>query len=263
VSNNAHIYKNEKGPFLDNLGGMYPELFLTDKFGTPKMDSVKELIDGKKIDLLCLENTHNNLGGTCIPEQQLGDVCSYARENGVPVHIDGARIFNAAAYLNIQVKDLTRHVDSVMFCISKGLGAPVGSMLCGSKEFIAKARKTKKLLGGTMRQAGVLAAAGLIAIQQGKERLKEDHENAYILASRIAGNKKIAVDMETVQTNIVIADVSPSGLDAKTFEQELEKRGLKLKSMSEKHIRMVTYRGICKKDAIEAANIINELCASL
>ena len=147
-----------------------------------------------------------------------------------------------------------------MFCLSKGLGAPVGSMLCGSHDFIVEAKRTRKFLGGTMRQAGILAAAGIVAIQQERQRLIEDHQNARLLAESIAHNRKINVNMEGIETNIVRLDVSSSGQDAKTFQQLLESKGLKTKVVSEKFIRMVAYREIGRQDILQASQIINECC---
>ena len=177
--------------------------------------------------------------------------------------MDGARINNAAVYLHTPVDELVAMVDTVMFCLSKGLGAPVGSMLCGSHDFIIEAKHTRKFLGGTMRQAGILAAAGIVAIQQERERLIIDHQNARLLAESIAPNRKINANMEGVQTNIVRLDVSPSGHDAKTFQQLLESKGLKVKAVSEKFIRMVTYREIGKEDILQASHIINESCRAI
>lgn len=258
IEKGLHVYRSEGGAFSDKLGGLIPKFFEADKYGVPNLNSVKELLEGKQINLLCLENTNNFAGGTCLSKKQTDSICSIAKENGVAVHLDGARIFNASTHLNIPVEELAASVDTIMFCLSKGLGAPVGSLLCGSYDFIIAARKTRKLLGGAMRQAGILAAAGIVAIEKGRQRLQQDHENARLLAEMIVHNKKINLDMETVQTNFVAVDVSPSGYDGKTFKQELESRGLKTLPLSEKRIRMLTYRGVTRRDVIEAANIFNE-----
>jgi threonine aldolase len=177
--------------------------------------------------------------------------------------LDGARINNAAVYLHTPVDELVAMVDTVMFCLSKGLGAPVGSMLCGSHDFIIEAKHTRKFLGGTMRQAGILAAAGIVAIQQERERLIKDHQNARLLAESIAPNRKINANMDGVQTNIVRLDVSRSGHDAKTFQQLLESKGLKTIAVSDNFIRMVTYREIGKEDILKASHIINESCQAI
>ena len=258
VEKNLHVYRNEKGAFLDRPGGLIPKFFETDRYGIPKLESVKVLVGGKHIDLICLENTHNFAGGTCLSKEEIDNICFIAKKNGIPVHLDGARIFNASIYLNTPVDKLIKSVDTIMFCLYKGLGAPVGSMLCGRHDFILKAREIRKTLGGTMRQAGVIAAAGIIAIQKGRERLREDHENARLLADRIVNNKRINLCIKTVQTNIIKVEVSPSGYDSKTCAQGLEKKGLKCHPMSEKNLRFVAHSGIRRRDMIQASNIINE-----
>jgi threonine aldolase len=263
VEKKLHVYHNEKCAFMDRPGGLIPEFYETDRKFKPIPDSIKALLESKKINLLCLENTHNFAGGTCLSKEQLDDICSLAKKNSVPTHLDGARVNNAATFLNIPVGELVDSVDTVMFCLSKGLGAPVGSMLCGSHHFIVDAKKIRKFLGGTMRQAGVLAAAGIVAIQRGRDRLREDHENALLLVEKIEHNSKISIKMEDVQTNLIRMDVSPSGYDAETFQKGLGKKGLKANAITENLIRMVTYREIQRKDIIEASNIINEYCESL
>jgi len=260
VEKKLHVYHNEKAAFHARPGGLIPEFFEADHQSHPKPESIKAILEEKKIALLCLENSHNYGGGNCLTEDEINSICSLAKKEGVAVHLDGARINNAALYLNTPVDKLVAAVDTVMFCLSKGLGAPVGSMLCGSHDFIVEAKRTRKFLGGTMRQAGVLAAAGIVAIEQQRERLIEDHQNARLLAESIAQNRKIKINMQEVQTNIVRLDVSPMGHDAKTFQEALESRGLKAQAVSEKFIRMVTYREIGKEDILRASQIINECC---
>jgi threonine aldolase len=150
-----------------------------------------------------------------------------------------------------------------MFCLSKGLGAPVGSVLCGSQDFILEARQTRKFLGGTMRQAGILAAAGIVAIETQRERLIEDHQHARLLAERIAENPKIKINMDAVQTHMVRLDVSPSGHEAQTFQRLLESKGLMAKAVGDNFIRLVTYREISKDDVLKASQIINECCQAV
>ena len=263
VEKKLHVYQNEKSAFSERPGGLIPEFFETDHQSRPKRESIKVILEEKKIALLCLENTHNYGGGNCLTRNEINYICSLAQKKRVAVHLDGARINNAAVYLHTPVDELVAMVDTVMFCLSKGLGAPVGSMLCGGHDFIIEAKHTRKFLGGTMRQAGILAAAGIVAIQQERERLIIDHQNARLLAESIAPNRKINANMEGVQTNIVRLDVSPSGHDAKTFQQLLESKGLKVKAVSEKFIRMVTYREIGKEDILQASHIINESCRAI
>jgi threonine aldolase len=260
---NLHIFRTEKGGFTDKIGGLQPVFFETEALGRPRLSSVAVTLDEHRPRLLCLENTHNFAGGTCLGKGELEQLALETRNRDVPIHLDGARVFNASVALGVPVRQLVSSVASVMFCLSKGLGAPVGSLLCGQRDFIIETRHTRKLLGGVMRQAGVIAAAGIVALTEGARRLGEDHKNARLLAERIAGQKKSTVDLESVQTNIVMVDVSPSGRDAKTFKSDLDHRGLRVHAMSDRHIRLVTYRGVSEKDVIEAADIFNRYCESI
>lgn len=191
--------------------------------------------------LIELENTSNMHGGSVYPPRVAEEICDGAHAAGLPVHLDGARIFNAAAALGRSVADLTRRFDSVMFCLSKGLGAPVGSMLVGSREFIEKAHVGRKLLGGGMRQVGVLAAAGLIALEEGPKNLQRDHENARRLAEGLAQIRGIALDPKKVVTNIVIFDVRATGRTAAETCSELAPRGILCGPTAKFSIRMVTH----------------------
>ena len=191
--------------------------------------------------LLTLENTHNMHGGTVYPTAVAEDICERAHAAGLRVHLDGARIFNAAVALGKSVAEITRKFDSVMFCLSKGLGAPVGSLLLGSHEFIKQAHIHRKMLGGGMRQVGVLAAAGLIALEESPKRLVHDHENAQHLAKGLAAIKGIALDPAKVVTNIVIFDVSGTGRTAAEVCEQLARKNI-LCAPTDKHsVRMVTH----------------------
>ena len=191
--------------------------------------------------LVSLENTHNMAGGTIYPTETTEDICDHAHAAGLPVHLDGARIFNAAVALGRSVAEQTRKCDSVMFCLSKGLGAPVGSMLVGSRDFIEKARVYRKMFGGGMRQVGVLAAAGLVALEKSPGRLHEDHANARYLAEALAQIPGISVDAKKVQTNIVIFDVRGTGRTAAEICGELAKRKVLAGPTGKHAIRMVTH----------------------
>ncbi len=263
VEKKLHVYHNEKAAFQVRPGGLVPEFFETDDQSYPRLESIKKILNQRQIALLCLENTHNYGGGNCLSKDAITAICALAKAKDVPVHLDGARINNAALYLQTPVDELVASVDTVMFCLSKGLGAPVGSMLCGRHDFIFEARKTRKFLGGTMRQAGVLAAAGIVAIEQQRDRLIEDHQHARLLAERIAHNRNIRLNVAAVQTNIVKLDVSPSGLDARAFKEALASRGLRANAVSDRFIRLVTYREIGKDDILRAAEIINACCREL
>src|SRR5437016_11542979 len=169
--------------------------------------------------LIALENTHNMAGGTVYPTKLSEEICDRAHDAGILVHLDGARIFNAATYLGENVADMTKKFDSIQFCLSKGLGAPVGSMIVGSREFIERCRSIRKMLGGGMRQVGILAAAGRIALDKGPKRLQEDHDNAQFLARQLAEIPGIGIDPAKVQTNILIFDLKKSGWSAADFLQ--------------------------------------------
>lgn len=211
--------------------------------------------------LICIENTHNMAGGTVTPVAVMRDLIDGAHAMELPVHLDGARVFNAATALGIGVKELTAGFDTVMFCLSKGLGAPVGSMLVGSAEAIARAREFRKALGGGMRQAGVLAAAGLIALEDMPGRLGEDHANARLLAEAVAAHAVAEIDMETVQTNIVIFKLRAGG-DAAMFCDALKERGVLASGIGVRAVRFVTHFDVGQEECVRAAGIVGEVLAS-
>lgn len=263
VEKKLHVYHNEKAAFNIRPGGLLPLFYESNPRSGPDLDSIETLIVENKISLLCLENTHNYAGGTCIDKASIDTICQLAQKNGIAVHLDGARMLNASLALNTPEDELAASVDSVMFCLSKGLGAPVGSLLCGTRQFIRQAGRIRKSLGGTMRQAGILAAAGIVAIRQEKDRLIEDHANAQSLARNIAHTPGLVLSLDDVQTNMVRLDVSPSGYDAQSIQQGLEERGVKASAVSENLIRMVTYRDVGRQDMADASNIINEYFETL
>ncbi|MGH9735351.1 MAG: threonine aldolase family protein [Candidatus Acidiferrales bacterium] len=200
--------------------------------------------DSSQTGLIVLENTHNMHGGTVSPPAITEDICERAHAAGIPVHLDGARIFNAAIALGRNVASLTRKFDSVMFCLSKGLGAPVGSMLVGSRDFIESARIGRKMLGGGMRQVGVLAAAGLVALEETPKILHRDHQNARHLAEGLAQTEGVAIDPKKVVTNIVIFDVSATGRTAAEICDDLGKHGIRCEPTRKFAIRMVTHYNV-------------------
>jgi threonine aldolase len=216
--------------------------------------------------LIEIENTHNMAGGTVYPLEVLNEICDRAHDKGLPVHLDGARIFNASTALGVPVSQLAGKADTAMFCLSKGLGAPVGSLLVGPRRLIDKGRLYRKRLGGGMRQAGVLAAAGLIALQDGPAKLAQDHANAKLLARGLAAIQGIHVDVDRVQTNIVIFDISGTGLDSGTFSGRLKESGVLANGVGRSAIRMVTHYDVNEKmclDAIEAAREVRYKTANV
>ncbi len=240
----GHINQYEMAS-MSAIAGCMPRTTRSDD-GILSWEMIEPLIRPKiyyraQTALISLESTHNMAGGTVYPPAVADDICGRAHDAGLPVHLDGARIFNAAVALGRSVAELTRKFDSVMFCLSKGLGAPVGSMLVGSRDFIEKARVYRKLFGGGMRQAGVLAAAGLIALEKSPARLHTDHENARYLAEGLAKLPGISIDPKKVQTNIVIFDVRATGRAAAEISGELAKRQVLAGPTDTYAIRMVTH----------------------
>lgn len=209
--------------------------------------------------LIALENSNNMAGGTVYTKSRVEDICEHAHDAGLPVHLDGARVFNAAAALGTDVAGLTSKCDSVMFCLSKGLASPAGSMLVGSHEFIERARSVRKMLGGGMRQAGVLAAAGLISLEKMPARLPEDHRNARLLADLIAGNPLIDVEPEKVCTNILMAGVKRTGFGSDEISAALKERGVLVSLLDAERIRLVTHNDVNREQIYQAADIINSV----
>ncbi len=210
--------------------------------------------------LIEIENTHNMAGGSVYPPDAVREICDGAHELGLKVHLDGARIFNAAAYLGKTVLEITAPCDTVMFCLSKGLGAPAGSMLVGTAEAISQARLYRKRLGGGMRQAGILAAAGLIALEEMPVRLYQDHENARFLADALSRMPGISVPHE-VQTNIVIFDVGGTGITIQEFSARLKARGILINGVSGTRMRLVTHMDASREDCERALTALAEVAA--
>jgi threonine aldolase len=209
--------------------------------------------------LIELENSHNVAGGSVYPTEVVEAICDRAHELGLRVHLDGARIFNAATYLRKSVADITRKVDSIMFCLSKGLGAPVGSMLVGSQEFIQKAHRFRKAFGGGMRQVGVLAAAGLIALEESPKGLASDHQNARYLAEELGRLPGVKLDAAKVVTNIVRFDVSGTGRTAAEICGELKKRNILAGPFAKYAIRMVTHYDVNRSGIERALGAMREI----
>ena len=209
--------------------------------------------------LIALENTNNMAGGTVYTKAQMDDICDHAHAVGLPVHLDGARIFNAAVALGTDVASLTQKCDSVMFCLSKGLAAPVGSMLTGTKEFIDRARSVRKMFGGGMRQVGVLAAAGLIALEKMPARLVEDHRNARLLADLLSRTPVLDVEPEKVRTNILMVGISRTGLDSERAAAALKESGVLVSLLDAARIRLVTHNDVTRDQSIQAADIIKRV----
>ncbi len=266
LGNEAHIFWYEVGG-ASALGGVVMHTVPNDKQGQMSLDDIENAIRGQNIHypvttLLCLENTHNRCGGAVLTVDYTRKACRLAHERGLRVHMDGARIFNAAVALSVLAARLVKDVDSVSFCLSKGLSAPVGSLLCGDKAFIERARKTRKMVGGGMRQAGILAAAGIVALETMINRLAEDHVNARRLAMGLSRIKGIQVDQNAVPTNIVMFDLN-ARLDGTRFNESLVKKGVKIGSRGMNSFRAVTHREISTSNVDEALECIESVCKTL
>jgi threonine aldolase len=258
----AHIFLFEAGGSAA-LGGIHHATVPNQPDGTLRLQDIVGAIRGDNVHyprtkLVCLENTHNRCGGAVLSAEYTDAVCALAHERGIKVHIDGARIFNAAIALGVDPADLSRNADSVGFCLSKGLSAPVGSVLCGSKAFIQEARRWRKAVGGGMRQAGILAAAGIVALDEMVDRLAKDHENARFLAEGIARVPGLSVDLEGVQTDIVIFEVDPQRMSAAELAQALLERSVQVGAIGPSRIRAVTHYGIDRTDVKAALSAIQE-----
>ena len=258
----GHIYNYEMAS-MSAIGGVLPRIISGDD-GILNWGKISKAIRPKsyyrpQTALISLENTHNMAGGTVYPTSLAHEICDKAHDAGIAVHLDGARIFNAAAYLGEDVARMTGKFDSIQFCLSKGLGAPVGSMVAGSRDFIERCRSIRKMLGGGMRQAGVLAAAGLVALEHGPKRLHIDHENARVLATRLAETPGITLDASKVKTNIVIYNLKKSGWSAGDFLQALAKRNVLAVPVDHERVRMVTHLDVGRIDIENAAGVVGDV----
>ena len=258
----GHVYNYEMAS-MSAIGGVLPRL-VPGEDGILSWQAISKAIRPKiyyrsQTALIALENTHNMAGGTVYPTKLSEEICERAHDAGILVHLDGARIFNAATYLGEDVADMTKKFDSIQFCLSKGLGAPVGSMIVGSREFIERCRSIRKMLGGGMRQAGVLAAAGLIALEKGPKRLQVDHDHAKLLATGLAAIPGITLNPAKVQTNIVIFNLKTSGWSSSDFLQTLAKRDVLAVPVDNERVRMVTHLDVDRNDVEKAAAAVQEV----
>jgi len=258
----GHVYNYEMAS-MSALGGVLPRVIPTVD-GIMSWEQISPAIREKayyrpQTALVALENTHNMAGGTVYPNRVVHEICDKAHDAGLRVHLDGARVFNAAVYLGENVAEMTKKFDSIQFCFSKGLGAPVGSMIVGSRDFIEHCRVLRKMLGGGMRQVGVLAGAALVALEEGPKRLHVDHENAQLLAQGLAQIPGIGVQPDKVQTNIVLYDVGATGLGSTQFLKRLAERQVLGGPVDARRVRMVTHLDVDRNDIEQALRIIGEV----
>ena len=248
MGDRAHTFLFEAGGSAA-LGGIHPHTLPNQPDGTLRLEDIKAAIRPEnphhpRTRLICLENTHNRCGGAVLTPEYSDSVGELARRHDIAVHLDGARVFNAAVALGVDVRELTRSADSVQFCLSKGLSAPVGSLLCGTEAFIAEARRWRKMVGGGMRQAGVLAAAGIEALENMVDRLAEDHANARRLAEGFAQTPGFVVDLASVQTNILIWDLATMKVSPQEVVERLRADSVKILPIGGQQFRAVTHYGI-------------------
>jgi threonine aldolase len=230
--------------------------------GVMQLDEIKKFVRTKeyyfpRTRLICLENTHNRAGGVIQPIEVIKEISEFARKNDIRMHMDGARIYNASVETGISVKEYASYFDSISFCFSKGLGAPVGSILCGTEEFISIAHRWRKIIGGGMRQAGILAAAALYAIENNVGRLKEDHNKAKYFAKEISRLKEIEVNSDLVHTNIVI--FSNSKYSKQELISKLKEKGVLISAGSFENLRAVFHLDVSMEETEKAVKLFNEL----
>lgn len=264
LGSESHLYTAEVGG-LGIFGNVFLHVVPNLPDGTLPLEQLRNAIRSQvytpRTRVLSLENTHNRCSGAVLPMEYLRAVAQLAQEKGVSLHLDGARIFNASVALGVPPAEIAEPFEVVNFCFSKGLCAPVGSIVCGSKAFIQEARRTRRMLGGGMRQAGVLAAAAIVALEQMVDRLAEDHANARLLAEGLANIAGIRIDPNRVQTNIVIFEVDPAtGWDSLQFQTALKEQGILL-SLSGTRLRAVTHYGIEPKHIQRALATIQQVLA--
>ena len=263
LGDRSHIFLHEVGG-ISALGGVHPRTLPNNQDGTLPLSLLEQSIRHEDIHspitrLICLENTHNFCQGSPISPEYMDKLGDLAEKYGLKVHLDGARLFNAAVALDIDVEVLTKRVDSVMFCLSKGLSAPVGSIVCGEQGFIQRARKFRKMVGGGMRQAGHLAAAGLVALKSLTERLKDDHLHAKFLAEQLASFEGIELDQNSVKTNIIFFKLNHPRIDEDLFLRMLEANSIKILMTDPGIFRAVLHREITREQVEAVAKIIQSV----
>ena len=257
----AHVYRCETA-HLAGVAGVMPKRVKGNR-GILDPRDIEEAIFAEGVlyprtSLLCVENTHNAAGGTCVTPAQMSALRKVANSHGMAIHVDGARIFSAAVALGVDPKELAKDADSLTFCLSKNLACPFGSLIVANREFIKGARKNRQMVGGGMRQAGIMAAAGAVALRTMIDRFAEDHDNARVLAEGLL-QLGLEIDMEAVQTNMVFFRVPSEMMDAKKFVQDLGKSGVRVNPPAGRRIRMVTHYGITREDIEYTMQAVKEV----
>jgi threonine aldolase len=259
----AHTFFFEQGGSAA-VGGIHPRTVPNQPDGKLALEDIEAAIRGDNIHfprtrLILLENTHNLCNGFPLDTDYMKSVGEIARRHQLKIHVDGARIFNAAVALGVKAKDLVAEADSVSFCLSKGLAAPVGSVVCGTKDFIDEARRARKILGGGMRQAGILAAAGIVSLNEMVERLAEDHANAKKLAKGLAQMPGISIDPDRIHTNIIFFEITREGMKPEKFVQQIDAAGIRMLPVGAQKARAVTHYHITSEDIDRALDVISKV----
>ena len=263
LGSQAHTFRAEQGGSAA-LAGIHPWTITNQPDGTLDLEEIKFAIRDDNIHfprtrLVILENTHNGCSGYPLDADYMKAVKEIAHQHNLKIHVDGARIFNAAVALNMEPKDLVADADSISFCLSKGLAAPVGSVICGTQGFIAKARRARKVVGGGMRQAGVLAAAGIVALNEMVNRLAEDHANAKKLAAGLSEISDLSIDPTRIHTNIIYFGVERENLTSAEFTQQVDAAGVRMLPMGPQKVRAVTHYHITPEDIDQALKVISKI----
>ncbi len=264
LGDKSHIFFYEAGG-ISAFGGVHSHQLHNNDDGTISLNLIRKGIRDRSnihfpsTSLMCLENTHNLCYGATIDNHYINEVKNILNENQIKLHIDGARIFNASVSLQIPIKTLVKDADSVSCCLSKGLSSPAGSLVVGNNQFIHKARKLRKTLGGGMRQAGILAAAGMYAIQNMVERLEEDHFHAQLLSEKISLIEEINIDIDKIHTNIIFFKLNKKNMNDETFLNKLYDKNVKIDYKGNHKFRMVTHMGVSKKNILETIDIFKSI----
>jgi threonine aldolase len=263
LGDKSHTFLYEAGG-ISALGGIHPHTIVNQPDGTMKLGEIESAIRANNVHfprtrLICLENTHNRCSGSALTVEYMKEANTLAQKHNLMVHLDGARIFNAAAALQVDVKELTSHADSVSFCLSKGLSAPVGSVICGTKAYVAEARRNRKVLGGGMRQCGIIAAAGITALEEMVDRIKDDHANAQRMAQGISRIEGLSIELERVQTNIVYFDLVSEQIKPEKLASQLGDKGIKILQLGPSRFRAVTHYGISAEDIDLTLTALSEI----
>jgi len=269
VGDQCHIHVYEQGN-MSTIGGIHVETVKNQPDGTLDLEELESKIRGDDVHcpvtrLVCLENTAMKCGGRCISAEYTDKLGALCKRKGIKFHLDGARLFNASVKLGVPVKRLAQAADSVSICLSKGLGAPIGSVICGTRDFVRTARRYRKALGGGMRQVGIIAAPGIVALTEMVDRLKDDHENAHTLATQLSTVKGLELDAKTVETNIVYCTVQPKvlGKTAEEFRDALKAKGVLITgSNSNSKVRFVTNHHITADDVPKVIALVKDVAKS-